>query len=242
MSQRGTLFVSDLHLDPAWPRITQRFLDVLSRQAREADALYVLGDLFEAWVGDDDLSDHNLSVIHALKSLSDSGIPVTMMHGNRDFLLGDAFAELTGCQIESTPLPINLHGEKTLLMHGDELCLGDESYIHFRQQVRSPDWQAEFLAKPLAERKAIAQGLREQSESDKRVKSDDLMDVTPAEVVRLFETKGVNRIIHGHTHRPADHEVLTRFGTGLRHVLSDWSEDAGELFWVSPDGVERETV
>lgn len=242
MANHGSLFVSDLHLDPAWPAITDRFLRVLDDQARAADALYILGDLFEAWVGDDDLDDHSLSVIKGLRAVSDAGVPVTLLHGNRDFLIGEAFAERAGATVESTPLPLNLEGERSLLMHGDELCLEDEDYLRFRAMVRSPQWQSEFLAKPLVERKQIVRGLREQSEADKRLKPADLMDVTADEVRRVMECRGVTRLIHGHTHRPADHRVDTAMGSLNRHVLADWTEQTGELFWVNGDGIRREPV
>jgi UDP-2,3-diacylglucosamine hydrolase len=157
-----TLFISDLHLDPSRPAVTRAFLQLLEQQARSADALYILGDLFEAWIGDDDDAELNLTVIAALKALSDSGVKLYVMHGNRDFLLGEDFCQRTGCQLLSDPSVVNLYGQDVLLMHGDSLCTDDAEYMAFRVQCRNPAWQAPLLAMSLEQRRQFSQQLRDQ--------------------------------------------------------------------------------
>lgn len=218
-----TLFISDLHLDPSRPAVTRAFLQLLDEQSGAIDALYILGDFFEAWIGDDDNSELNQVVIGALQALSDRGVQLYIMHGNRDFLLGDAFAAQSGATLLADPCVIELYGRKILLMHGDSLCTGDREYIAFRNQVRDPAWQQALLAKPLAERKAIADQMRNASRDANSNKASAIMDVTTADVEKALENAGTDLLIHGHTHRPAIHN-----NQYTRIVLGDWGEKA----WV----------
>jgi len=227
----STLFISDLHLDPSRPAVTQALLDFFSNEASQADALYILGDFFEAWIGDDDDTELNQVIIKALKSLTDAGVKTYVMPGNRDFLIGQQFAEQSGCQLLPDPSVVNLYGKSVLLVHGDSLCTGDEQYMQFRAQVRSPQWQQVILSKTLDERRAIAQQLREASGSASSNKADDIMDVTPAAVTESLQQHGVDLMIHGHTHRPAIHAL----DKGKRIVLGDWL-DYGWVLKYQPNG------
>jgi len=217
-----TLFISDLHLDESAPPITNALLQFLKQEARGCDALYILGDLFEAWIGDDDDQTLNSVVSDALRELVDTGCAVYLMHGNRDFLLGEAFCLRAGASLIPDPTIIELYGTKTLLMHGDSLCTSDTEYMAFRKQMRNPAIQADLLAKPLAERRAIANQLRSQSREAMSNKAEDIMDVTPSEVARQMELAEVERLIHGHTHRPATHVINDGSLQGTRIVLGDW--------------------
>jgi UDP-2,3-diacylglucosamine hydrolase len=230
-----TLFIADLHLDPARPAITDLFLDFLATEARAASALYILGDLFEAWVGDDDDAPHHRPVVTALRDLSTSGTSVWFAHGNRDFLLGESFAAASGAQLLGEETVIDLYGTATLLMHGDTLCTDDTAYLAFRAQVRDPAWQREFLAKPLAERRQIAQGLRERSAASTRDKPAEIMDVNAATVAQTMIAAGVRQLIHGHTHRPAIHEFELEGQTARRIVLGDWYTQ-GSVLRCSAEG------
>jgi len=233
---RPTLFISDLHLRPEAPRLTQILLDMLRGPARGAAALYVLGDLFEAWPGDDDIGDpFNAPIVAAFRSLSDSGVAVRFQHGNRDFLLGDAFASATGGALLPEEIVIDLHGMPTLLVHGDQLCTDDLAYQQFRRQVRDPQWQKTMLARPLAARKQLARQLREGSDLAKAGKSLEIMDVNDDAVAAAFRRHGVQRMIHGHTHRPATHVHRVDGTDRERIVLADW-RDAGELLAVDEAG------
>lgn len=218
----STLFVSDLHLDPARPAIGRLFIELLEGTARQAQALYILGDLFEVWVGDDARAEHTESIVHALAELTRSGVPVWVMHGNRDFLLGGAFEAATGCTLIADPTVINLHGTATLLMHGDTLCTHDHEYQAFRRKVRDPEWQRAFLAKSPEERWAIVTGLRTRSREQTSRKPPAIMDVNPEAVVKAMRGHGVVRLIHGHTHRPAIHELSVDGERAQRLVLGDW--------------------
>ena len=235
----STLFVSDLHLDPARPAATELFGRFLDGEARGADALYVLGDLFEAWVGDDDPSSTGTFVAEKLKSLADSGVPVYFIRGNRDFLLGEEYARRAGMAILPDPAVAMLHGEPTLLLHGDLLCTDDGAYQQFRAQTRDPRWQEQFLAQPLAARLAFAAQARAASkarygELQASGQSEAITDVAPATVREWFKRYGVRRMIHGHTHRPAIHDE----GDGnTRIVLGDWYEQ-GSVLRVDADGVD----
>lgn len=177
----ATLFVSDLHLDPTRPATTTLFLDFLARQARQAEACYILGDLFEAWIGDDDDTELGRVVVNALRSLADSGVPVYFLHGNRDFLIGPRFASESGIQLLPETEVIDLYGEPVLLLHGDTLCTDDVDYQAFRAQVRNPAWQARLLEQPLAQRRALAGQLRETSRQALQQKATDITDVNPAD-------------------------------------------------------------
>ena len=234
-----TLFVSDLHLDPERPAITELFGRFLDGEARDADALYILGDLFEAWVGDDDPSEAGTFVAARLKALTDAGVPTYFIRGNRDFLLGDAYAKRAGMTILPDPAVILLQGEPTLILHGDLLCSDDTAYQQFRTQTRDPRWQAQFLAQPLAARLAFAAQARAASkarygELQASGQSETITDVSPATVREWFARYGVRRMIHGHTHRPAIHDE----GDGAtRIVLGDWYQQ-GSVLRASEDGFD----
>lgn len=224
------LFVSDLHLSAQTPELNALFLDFLSGRARAAEALYILGDLFEYWVGDDDLEDPaNARIAKALRELSDSGVELNIMRGNRDFLFGDRFAAATGARLLSDPHVLSLPAWQFVLSHGDALCTDDLEYQAFRTQSRAPEWQAGFLAKPLAERRAIARALRAQSESGKQGKADYLMDLSPAATEDFLRNHGYATFIHGHTHRPATHDHIVDGIHVERWVLSDWHKDNNTL-------------
>ena len=224
-----TLFISDLHLDAARPQITRLFLEFLKTEARRAQALYILGDFFEAWIGDDDPDPHHAEIMDGVRKLTDNGVPAYFMHGNRDFLIGAGFVRRTGCTLLADPALVNLHGSRTLLMHGDTLCTDDLEYQNFRRQVRDPAWQTAFLAKPLQERRRFAQQARAESQTQSASKPDYLMDVNQRDVERIMAEKGVTRLIHGHTHRPAIHRFTVNGQDLTRIVLGDWYEQASVL-------------
>ena len=234
-----TLFVSDLHLDPQRPHITALFGRFLEEEARDADALYILGDLFEAWVGDDDPSECGSVVAEQLRALTAGGVPVHFIRGNRDFLLGSDYAARCGMRLLPDPAVVMLHGEPTLLLHGDLLCTADTAYQQFRAQTRDPRWQAQFLAQPLPARLAFAEQARAASQArygelQASGQSEAITDVSPATVREWFQRYGVRRMIHGHTHRPAIHDA----GGGRRRiVLGDWYEQ-GSVLRVDDDGME----
>lgn len=216
-----TLLISDLHLQESTPALTTLFHHFMDAIAPASSALYVLGDLFEAWVGDDDDSPFHRGIIAAFRRYSDGGRALYFLHGNRDFLLGPRFAEACGGTLLAGPTVCELAGTQALLLHGDELCTDDAAYQAFRAQVRHPAWQAGFLAKPLAERHQIAAGLRQASREQSKDKAEYIMDVNDAAVARALDQHAVPLLIHGHTHRPAYH----RAGAGrMRIVLGDWHE------------------
>jgi UDP-2,3-diacylglucosamine hydrolase len=219
----STLFISDLHLCSDRPAINRSFFGFLEREARSASALYILGDLFEYWAGDDDLGDaFNAAVVAGLAGLAHSGVPVYLMHGNRDFAIGEAFATASRATLLDDPALLTQYGQPILLMHGDTLCTLDLKYQAFRREARSETWIRRLLAKPLAERKAAIEALRRQSEQEKRGKPEDIMDVTPAEVEATLRRYGYPRLIHGHTHRPARHVHTIDGHVCERWVLADW--------------------
>ena len=225
-----TLFVSDLHLTPDRPRASELFFDFVSRIAPQAGALYLLGDLFEYWIGDDDLQDKfNASVTAALGSLSGKGVALHYMHGNRDVLAGRAFVTRCGAKLIEDPTVLDLHGTKTLLMHGDTLCTDDVEYQKFRAYAHDPGNQRKFLAQPLLERRKQMLGMRAQSEKSKQAKTAEIMDVTPAAVEKALRDYGYPRLIHGHTHRPARHLHVVDGRECERWVLTDWYGRAGYL-------------
>lgn len=223
------LLISDLHLDPIRPRITELFIKFLETQARSAAALYILGDFFEAWIGDDDPDPHHAQMMAGVRALTESGVPVYFMHGNRDFLIGDIFAANTGCRLLADPAVVNFQDKPTLLMHGDTLCTDDAEYQAFRRQVHDPAWQKAFLARPLAERRAFAARARAASQTRNASKPDYLMDVNQREVERIMMKYGVTRLIHGHTHRPAVHRFTANDQKFMRIVLGDWYEQSSVL-------------
>lgn len=218
----STLFISDLHLDPSRPAVTRAFFDLLEQQAASADALYILGDFFEAWVGDDDDSDLACSVSAALRGLTDRGVSAYLMHGNRDFLIGEEFCSKSGCQLIDDPTVIDLYGHRALLMHGDSLCTDDHEYMAFRAQCRSPEWQQAILSRSLEQRRQLAQQLRADSREANSNKAEDIMDVNAAAVREALQDYDVDLLIHGHTHRPAQHTVTCDQGEATRVVLGDW--------------------
>ncbi|MES2674079.1 MAG: UDP-2,3-diacylglucosamine diphosphatase [Pseudomonadota bacterium] len=232
-----TLFISDLHLHESRPHITRAFFQFLRAQTRDLEALYILGDFFDTWIGDDDDALLNAEVATALKQLSQQGTQIFLMHGNRDFLLGEKFATDAGASLIAEGTIINLYGCPTLLLHGDNLCTGDKDYIKFRQQVRSPQWQQHILAQPLAARRALAAELREKSQAMNSLKAEDIMDVTPEEVVRVMQDASTPRLIHGHTHRPARHTLTIGGQNAERIVLGDWHDQAWAIT-ASPDKIE----
>jgi UDP-2,3-diacylglucosamine hydrolase len=224
-----TLFISDLHLDPERPEISRVFGDFIDGEARSADALYILGDLFEAWVGDDDPSELGAFVAGKLRALSNSGVPVCFQHGNRDFLVGRDFARRAGMTLLPQNAVIMLHGKPVLLMHGDTLCTDDHAYQTFRAQTRAPAWRQQFLSQPLAARLSFAAQARAASKQrqqamkqDDRAQFESVTDVSPAAVRETFARYGIDTIIHGHTHRPAIHALDIDGRDCERVVLGDW--------------------
>jgi len=212
-----TLFISDLHLDSARPHVIAALAHFLDTN-RDCDALYILGDIFEAWLGDDDDSALAAHITDLFTRFTKTGSALYLMQGNRDFLLGSDFAQRVGASLLADPTVIDLYGTPTLLMHGDSLCTEDTDYQTFRKMAHDPAWQAELLAKSLPERQAIATHLRTVSKESGSNKAQDIMDVTPNEVTEQMRRFGVERLIHGHTHRPQRHDT----GSGTRWVLGDW--------------------
>lgn len=221
---RATLFISDLHLSEARPSINALFLHFLESTACTADSLYILGDLFDYWVGDDQLEYDAVGrdVAVALKRLSTSGTRIFLMHGNRDFLIGERFAAEAGLKLLPDPILIDLNNKSALLLHGDTLCTDDIAYQQFRLQARDPAWQRKILAQPYAARQALARSIRMQSNSEKSGKAEDIMDVTPGSVDAMFRDYNYPTIIHGHTHRPATHRHIVDGHLCARLVLADW--------------------
>jgi UDP-2,3-diacylglucosamine hydrolase len=225
----NTLFISDLHLSPERPEITALFLAFLRRQARSAEALYILGDLFEVWIGDDDTSPLANQVATALRALRDAGTRVLFIHGNRDFLLGRRYAERAGLELLPETRVIDLHGEPTLILHGDTLCTDDVDYQSFRVRVRNPRWQRRMLRLPLFLRRFQARRMRRASQRSTRTKPTHITDVNPGAVTAALREHGVRRMIHGHTHRPAIHEFELDGQTARRIVLGDWYHQGSML-------------
>jgi UDP-2,3-diacylglucosamine hydrolase len=231
-----TLFISDLHLDESRPGIVEQFERFLETVAPGADALYVLGDLFEYWVGDDAVALPFPARIASRLKAASARVPISFMQGNRDFVAGAGFAAATGAALIPDPIEIDLYGKRTLLLHGDTLCTGDAAYQAFRKQVRDPKWQAAALARPIAERIAIAQDMRLKSEGAKQGKAMAIMDVADAAVDQAFRDSGCTQMIHGHTHRPARHVHHVDGTDRVRWVLADWYE-RGSYLEATPDGL-----
>lgn len=225
----ATLFISDLHLSAERPDITSLFIRFLNNEARQAEALYILGDLFEAWLGDDMVLPEYADAIAAMKALSDSGVPVFIMHGNRDFLLGEKFTAMTGTTLLEDPTAIDLYGTPTLLLHGDTLCTDDVKYQQFRTMVRDPAWQQQMLALSPLERLKLAKEYREMSQAETGNKAEDIMDVNQHTLEQVMQTEGIYQMIHGHTHRPAIHEFKIDSQAAKRIVLGDWYEQGSVL-------------
>jgi UDP-2,3-diacylglucosamine hydrolase len=233
-SSTVALFISDLHLQQSHPRTAAAFFRFLANQAQSSHALYLLGDLFEYWAGDDDLdTPFHQTIVEALRAVSDAGVAVYWIAGNRDFLVGARFAEAAGLTLLAEPHVLDIAGQRIALVHGDAQCTADLGYMGFRAQVRDAAWQQQFLALPLARRQAIIAGLREGSREAHGAKSTDIMDVTPEAVEALHAATAANVVIHGHTHRPALH----RAGNHLRYVLPDWELDCAPARggWIAVD-------
>jgi UDP-2,3-diacylglucosamine hydrolase len=236
------LFISDLHLQAAAPRTALAFLDFLLHRAVKAQQLYLLGDLFEYWAGDDDITaPFNKQMVEAIRQVSDTGVAIFWMAGNRDFLVGQAFADAAGAVLLPDPYVTTIAGKRIVLAHGDAQCTDDKAYMAFRAQVRQAEWQQTFLAKPLAQRKAIINELRQGSREAQRSKSYEIMDVNTGAIASLFDASGASIMIHGHTHRPARHE--DRNNGELRYVLPDWDCDGpqprGGWIEIDADGAIR---
>jgi UDP-2,3-diacylglucosamine hydrolase len=233
----SSLFISDLHLDPSRPQITDLFERYLaSDQVRQADALYILGDLVEAWIGDDDDAELPRRIATVIRAVHDADIPVYFMVGNRDFLLGEAFAQRAGMTLLDDGTVHDVQGTPTLLMHGDVLCTDDLSYQAVRRQVRDPAWQGQILSMPLDARRTFAAKAREDSRAHTGSTMESIMDVNADAVAAALRAAGVTRLIHGHTHRPAIHRFELDGRQAERIVLGDWYEQ-GSVLRVTPEGV-----
>jgi len=239
--RRKTLLVSDLHLDPSAPGIADQFVDFLRGEARAARALYILGDLFEAWLGDDDPDPAVRSIVAELRALHDAGVPTYFMHGNRDFLVGSRFAAETGCKLLEDGTVVDLHGERVLLMHGDVLCTADASYQRLRRILRNPLTLFVLRHLGLESRRKLGRKLRAGSQLHVGSMAPEIMDVTPAEVVDWLRRARVNTLVHGHTHRPAIHALDVDGKPARRIVLGDWYTQGSVLEWRD-DGVELRTL
>ncbi len=224
-----TLFISDLHLEESRPDITGAFLGFLKTHAMGVERLYILGDFFEAWIGDDERTPLQEQVAAALREVRDSGTEIFLMHGNRDFLIGNDYCERAGATLLDDPTVIELYGTPVLLMHGDSLCTADVEYQKFRANMRNPQMQKMMLARPLEDRQQMARQLRQMSMAKNQGKAEDIMDVTPEEVVRELEHHGVQLMIHGHTHRPAIHDLEANGEPARRIVLGDWDT---HVWWL----------
>ena len=236
-------FISDLHLSPRSPGATRLFLQFLKGRARQADALFILGDLFETWIGDDDSADpFNTEILAALRAASDSGLKISALHGNRDFLLGTDFTAASAVKLLHDPYILSTAEWQFVLSHGDALCLDDTAYMAFRTQVRNPEWQAGLLAKPLAERRAIAAHMRELSESSQRGKDSPYTDLQAAATDDFLREHGYATFIHGHTHQPAKHDHIVDGIHVERWVLADWHEAQGECLIWDGETLRREAV
>jgi len=226
-----TLFISDLHLEADRPEIAQQFLKFLKTEAPGADALYILGDLFESWVGDDDPNPHYQTIKQAIRTLADKGVPVCFMHGNRDFMIGADFARETGAQILADPHVIEINGESVLLSHGDAWCTDDIEYQAVRQMTRDPQWQAMMLQKPLEERLAFAAQARAASIARGGTMDEKIADVNATAVENAMREAGVQKLLHGHTHRPNIHSFTLDGRNAIRIVLGDWYEQGSVVRW-----------
>lgn len=232
-----TLFISDVHLHPQRPQIQQIFADFLLTTANKADALYILGDLFEFWLGDDDANSPYNAVLDQLNHLSQS-VPVYFIPGNRDFLVGDLFIERSGCQILTEHKIITLYGQQILIMHGDTLCIDDVDYMQFRSMVRSQQWFNKVMAMTLSERMNYFSSLRAESQESNDAKSSEIMDVNQAEVVRVMRQSNIKTLIHGHTHRPGIHHFMVEDDEMTRVVLGDWYEHGNVLYVDENEGYD----
>lgn len=232
------LLISDLHLEEKRPDITRAFLRFLETRARQAEALYILGDFFEVWVGDDGMTPFQHEIAQALNELSLTGTRIYLMHGNRDFMIGKAFCREAGCTLLADPYVTTLSGERVLLMHGDSLCTRDEGYMRLRRWLRNPVSLFILHNLSLNKRQKLAQKLRSSSKEETRMKASDIVDVTPDEVVRVMQRHQVRTLIHGHTHRPATHSLEIDDQTARRIVLGDW-DNQGWALQVDESGFQQ---
>lgn len=226
-----TLFISDLHLEADRPDIANQFLQFMETEALHADALYILGDLFESWVGDDDPNEHYAWIKQALKKLTRKNVPVYFMHGNRDFMVGEQFAGETGVEILPDPEVVDLYGNQVLISHGDAFCTDDHEYQTVRRMTRDPAWQAMMLAKSLEERLAFAAQARETSMARSGTIDEEITDVNQSAIEEALREAGVATMLHGHTHRPAVHEFSLDDEPARRIVLGDWYEQGSVVRW-----------
>lgn len=237
-----TLFISDLHLSGQRPEVTQSYIDFIKQWATKADALYILGDLFEYWIGDEAVFQEEFQLALATtRSIVEQGTPVYVMHGNRDFLMGEGFTQAAGCELISDPTVINLYGTRVLLMHGDSLCTDDIEHMAFRKMVRNPAWQKEFLSKTIKERDRTARQYRAYSKLAMNNKRPDIMDVNQETVEKIMREHQVQHLIHGHTHRPGKHEFLLDGKPAQRIVLGDWY-DQGSVLHCEPGNWKLDTI
>jgi UDP-2,3-diacylglucosamine hydrolase len=227
----ATLFVSDVHLGPANPRATDEFIQFVDTVAVRTEALYILGDLFDVWLGDDDSRVPHPNVIEALARLSQSGVKLGVVHGNHDFLLGEQFVQTTGATLHSDPDVIELYGQRVVICHGDHLCSDDVEYQQWRGYSRTPENQQAFLGLPMAARQEQVAALRAKSRQSVQLKAEEIMDVNQGTVEQVFEALGVDTMIHGHTHRPALHHFKLNGQAACRYVLGDWYEQSHVLVW-----------
>ena len=225
------LFISDLHIDEHSPQITEQFAQFAGSEARSADALYILGDLFESWVGDDDADSGQQSAIRAIRSLTESGVPCFVMHGNRDFLLGARFCEASGARLLPDPLIVTLYDEPVLVMHGDALCTDDGPYQRLRATVRDADWQRRFLKLSVRARRALAGAARSGSQAHTASLEYAIADVNTDSVALALRRSGARTLLHGHTHRPAIHPLRVDGRDCTRIVLGDWYRQGSVLRW-----------
>ncbi len=238
-----TLFISDLHLSEEHPHTAELFRRFMRDTAPRAEALYILGDLFETWAGDDDVEDaFHRQVVDAMKALSATGTRLYLMHGNRDLLMGRQLEEACGATLLTDPAAIDLYGKATLLSHGDQLCTDDHAYQAGRRQVADPAWQRQFLAQPLAARKAFIAQLRARSQNEKQKKSEEIMDVNGDAVLNLLRSHHYPNLIHGHTHRPGHHVIHVDGYTCNRWVLGDWDTQPNALYCDDTGAIRREAV
>jgi UDP-2,3-diacylglucosamine hydrolase len=227
----AALFISDLHIDASRPAITEQFLSFLGNEARDADALYILGDLFESWIGDDAADAAQSAAIAGIHTLTSSGVPCFVMHGNRDFLLSEQFCRMSGSELLPDPLIITLYGEQVLVMHGDALCTDDLPYQRLRATVREPSWQRQFLALSVKSRRALAGAARAGSQVHTAALEYAIADVNAASVAAPLPTPGTATLLHGHTHRPAIHALEVDGRPCTRIVLGDWYDQGSLLRW-----------
>jgi UDP-2,3-diacylglucosamine hydrolase len=234
------LFIADLHLSGERPDTVRLFLRFLSDRAPQADHLYILGDLFDAWIGDDYETAPISDIKQAMEQLSRNGTRLWLMHGNRDFLIGQRFCQETGAVLLQDPTLVDLYGEPTLLMHGDLLCTDDLDYMKFRREVRDPGRITQLLSQSIQQRLALARHYRARSGEAKSLKPESIMDVNAQTVKSYLTEQGADHLIHGHTHRPADHLIEIAGRRHYRHVLGEWHHDHGEIICVTPEGFQRE--